>query len=184
VTIDGVAYWDGGLVSNTPLQFVLDQDSADPLVILQVDLFNAAGTMPTNLIEADERERDIHYSSRTRMNTDACMKLRKAKMALRKLLDRLPPELAEGEDFTLLQDVARENAVKIVQLIYRTRPYEGRTKDYEFSRPTMLEHWASGLADAQDALREHRDQIDTPAEGVATFDPGRATSEKEREVHL
>jgi len=184
VTIDGVAYWDGGLVSNTPLQFVLDQDSADPLVIVQVDLFNAAGAMPTNLIEADERERDIHYSSRTRMNTDASMRLRKAKMALRKLLDRLPPELAEGEEFTLLQDVARENAIKIVQLIYRTRPDEGRTKDYEFSRPTMLEHWASGLADARNALREHRDQIDTPAEGVATFDPGRATSEKEREVHL
>jgi predicted acylesterase/phospholipase RssA len=102
----------------------------------------------------------------------------------RKLLDRLPPELVEGEDFALLQDVARENAVKIVQLIYRTRPYEGRTKDYEFPRPTMLEHWASGLADAQNAVRQDRDQIDTPAEGVATFDPGRATSEKEREVHL
>jgi NTE family protein len=68
VTIDEVAYWDGGLVPNTPLQFVLDQDGADPLVILQVDLFNAAGAMPTNLIEADERERDIHYPSRTRMN--------------------------------------------------------------------------------------------------------------------
>ena len=184
VTIDGVAYWDGGLVSNTPLQFVLDQASADPLVIVQVDLFNAAGAMPTNLIEADERERDIHYSSRTRMNTDASMRLHKAKMALRKLLDRLPPELAEGEDFTLLQEVACENSIKIVQLIYRTRPYEGRTKDYEFSRPTMLEHWASGLADARDALRQHRAQFDTPAEGVATFDPGRTTSEKEREVHL
>jgi NTE family protein len=184
VTIDGVAYWDGGLVSNTPLQFVLDQDNADPLVILQVDLFNAAGAMPINLIEVDERERDIHYSSRTRMNTDASMRLHKAKMALRKLLDRLPPELAEGEDFTLLRDVARENAIKIVQLIYRARPYEGRTKDYEFSRPTMLEHWASGLADAQNALRQNRSQFDTPAEGVATFDPGRATSEKEREVHL
>jgi NTE family protein len=185
MTIDGVAYWDGGLVSNTPLQFVLDQDSADPLVILQVDLFNAAGAMPTNLIEADERERDIRYSSRTRMNTDASTKLHKAKMALRKLLDRLPPQLADGEDLALLKDVARENAVKIVQLIYRTRPYyEGRTKDYEFSRPTMLEHWASGLAEAQNALRQHRVQIDTPAAGVATFDPGRATSKKEREVDL
>jgi NTE family protein len=105
VTIDGVAYWDCGLVSNTPLQFGLDQNSADPLVIFQVDLFNAAGPMATNLIEADERERDFHYYSSTRMNTDASMRVHKAKMALRKLLDRLPPELAEGEDFTLLQDV-------------------------------------------------------------------------------
>jgi predicted acylesterase/phospholipase RssA len=63
VTIDGVAYWDSLLVSNTPLQFVLDADSANPLVILQVDLFNAAGAMPSNLTEV----RDIPYSSRTRM---------------------------------------------------------------------------------------------------------------------
>ena len=184
MTIDGVAYWDGGLVSNTPLQFVLDQDSADPLVILQVDLFNAAGAMPTNLIEADERERDIHYSSRTRMNTDACMRLQKAKMALRKLLDRLPPELAEGEDFTLLQDVARENAVKIVQLIYRTRPYEGRTKDYGILPP---DH-AGALGERPRRRAKRIASASRPNRYACgrrgDIRPGRATSEKEREVRL
>jgi NTE family protein len=179
VTIDGVAYWDGGLVSNTPLQFVLDEETADPLVILQVDLFNAAGPLPCNLVEADERERDIRYSSRTRMNTDMSLKLHKARMALRNLLDRLPPELSSGDDIALLEELARENSIKIVQLISRARPYEGRTKDYEFSRPSMREHWASGLADAQKTLREHRAQISSAADGVMTIDAGRAKAEKE-----
>ena len=177
VVIDGVAYWDGGLVSNTPLQFVLDEDTCDPLVVFQIDLFNAAGPMPKTLLEADERERDIHFSSRTRMNTDTSLHIHKARMALRELLDHLPPDLAKGENIGLLEDVARENAVKIVQLIYHKRPYEGRSKDYEFSRPTMLEHWASGLTDARVTLRDFRTQIDTPALGVMTLDPRRKTKE-------
>jgi len=177
VMIDGVAYWDGGLVSNTPLQFVLDEDTCDPMVVFQIDLFNAAGPLPKTIPEADERERDIHYSSRTRMNTDTSLRIHKARMALRELLDHLPPDLAEGKNIALLEEIARENAVKIVQLIYRKRPYEGRTKDYEFSRPTMLEHWASGLEDARGTLRDYRKQIDTPANGVMTLDPGRKTKE-------
>jgi NTE family protein len=133
--------------------------------------------MPKTLVEAAEREGDIRYSSRTRMNTDTSLHIHKARMALRELLDHLPPDLAKGENIALLADMARENAVKIVQLIYHKRPYEGRAKDYEFSRPTMLEHWASGLADARQTLREFREQIDTPAEGVMTLDPRRPTKE-------
>ena len=75
--------------------------------------------------------------------------------------------------------MARENSVRIVQLIYRARPYEGRSKDYEFSRPTMLEHWASGMADAENTLRNYRQQMDTPPDGVTTLDAGRAITEKE-----
>jgi NTE family protein len=179
VMIDGVAYWDGGLVSNTPLQFVLDEKPADPLVIFQIDLFSAAGAMPKTLMDADQRERDIRFSSRARMNTDTSLKLRKAKMVLRQLLNHLPPELAEGDDIALLGILARENAIRIVQLVYRAHPYEGRFKDYEFSRPTMLEHWASGLGHAQKTVRDYRSHIDTPADGIITLDPSRSTTEEE-----
>jgi NTE family protein len=150
-----------------------------PLVIFQIDLFSAAGAMPKTLMDADQRERDIRLSSRTRMNTDTSLKLHKAKMLLRQLLSHLPPELAEGDGIALLGILARENAIKIVQLIYRARPYEGRFKDYELSRPTMLEHRASGLGDAQNTVRDYRSQIDTPADGITTLDPGRSTTEKE-----
>ena len=87
VWIEGEAYWDGGLVSNTPLQFVLDDEQYEDLLIFQVDLFNAHGPMPGNLLEVDEREKDIRYSSRTRLNTDANLRIHKVKTALRALLD-------------------------------------------------------------------------------------------------
>ena len=179
VWIDGEAYWDGGLLSNTPLQFVLDDDrQQEDLLIFQVDLFNAHGPMPRNLLEADEREKDIRYSSRTRLNTDASLRIHKVKTALRKLLDSLPDGHADGPDLAILEEAARENAVTVVQLIYRKQPYEGGSKDFEFSRQTMTEHWASGVSDVERTLKRHP-EVFTPAPdtGVRVIDSGHHTHE-------
>ena len=164
VEIDGQFYWDGGLVSNTPLEYVLDEDEQDDLLIHQVDLFNARGPMPRTLAEAAEREKDIRYSSRTRLNTDAALKIREAKTALRALMKILPDELAGDPNVQYLAGVAKETSTQVVQLIYRRKPYEGGFADFEFSRATMLDHWASGVADARRALKK---QTAPPAPGKA-----------------
>ena len=173
VWIEGEAYWDGGLLSNTPLQFVLDEDQDDDLLIFQVDLFNAHGPMPRTLLEVDEREKDIRFSSRTRLNTDASLRIHKVKRALRRLLDSLPEDHMDRHDLALLKDAAKENAVTVVQLIYRKQPYEGGSKDFEFSRQTMTEHWASGVADVRRTLERHPDIFQPAAEtGVRVIDAG------------
>ena len=171
IEIDGEHYWDGGLVSNTPLEYVLDEDTTDNLLIYQIDLFSARGPMPKTLAEAAEREKDIRYSSRTRLNTDANLKIHQAKLALRSLIEGLPEELRNDPRAQQLSALATENAVTIVQLIYRRRPYEGSSKDYEFSRSTMLDHWKSGI-EAVHRLRPHRQRILTPPteSGVQVFD--------------
>jgi NTE family protein len=174
VWIEGEAYWDGGLVSNTPLQFVLDAEQTRDLLIFQVDLFNAHGPMPANLSDVDEREKDIRFSSRTRLNTDASLHIHQIKAAIRKLLTVLPEGHGHDAEVALLNDAAQENAVTVVQLIYRKRPYEGGSKDYEFSRQTMTEHWASGLADVRHFLDEHGDVLtQPPAAGTRVMDAGR-----------
>jgi NTE family protein len=174
IEIEGEPYWDGGLVSNTPLEFVLNEENVNDLMIFQVDLFSAHGPMPRNLMEADERETDIRYSSRTRLNTDANLRLHATKAAVRRLIQALPPDLAGSEDARLLRSMARENAVTVVQLIYRKRPYEGGSKDYEFSRQTMVEHWASGTADVERYVARHGSGPTLPSDGgVMVIDPGR-----------
>ncbi|WP_308418181.1 patatin-like phospholipase family protein [Chitinimonas sp. BJB300] len=70
VEIDGNVYWDGGIVSNTPLQYVLDTHRKTSLLVFQVDLFNARGALPINLAEVQQRQKDILYSSRTRFNSN------------------------------------------------------------------------------------------------------------------
>jgi NTE family protein len=172
IEIEGECYWDGGLVSNTPLQYVLDEEQAQDLLIFQVDLFPARGPLPHTLTDVLEREKDIRYSSRTRLNTDASLGLHQAKVAIRALLEKLPPGLAGDPQVEQLTRIAKENAVCVVQLIYRDKAYEGNAKDYEFSRPTMLEHWSSGVADARRTLRKAPDFTGPAEGGVKTFDIG------------
>jgi NTE family protein len=171
VEIDGEFYWDGGLVSNTPLEYVLDEPNERDLLIFQVDLFPSRGPMPTTLAEAAEREMDIRYSSRTRLNTDQAMRIHRAKCLVRRLIEKLPPEIAATHTARVLAEMSAEHAVTIVQLIYRRQAYESHAKDYEFSRDTMLEHWSSGLAAVNRSL-EKRQAIMNPGPGISfqTFD--------------
>lgn len=179
IEIEGEWYWDGGLVSNTPLEYVLDTGADEDLMIFQVDLFNARGPVPVTLGEAAEREKDIRYSSRTRLNTDANLRIHRLKAALRDLLANLPEPMASDPSVGLLKDLSKEHAVTVIQLIYRAKPYEGGFKDFEFSRHTMLDHWSSGVADASRCRRKldryaHRPQ----ANATAVFDPGREAVEQ------
>ena len=83
VEIEGEHYWDGGIASNTPLDHVLGEETNRDLLIFQVDLFSARGDLPTSLLEAAEREKDIRFSSRTRMSTDKNKQMHNARKALR-----------------------------------------------------------------------------------------------------
>jgi NTE family protein len=173
VVIDGEPYWDGGLVSNTPLDYVLDEQGRDDLLVYQVDLFSSRGPMPRNLIEASDREKDIRFSSRTRLNTDANMKIRKAKAALRELIQALPADLLPQNKADLLADLAHQSAVTVIQLVYRQKPYESGARDYEFSRQSMLDHWAAGVENVERYLSAPGRMLDKLGEGeVAVFDPG------------
>ncbi|HSU77256.1 MAG TPA: patatin-like phospholipase family protein [Burkholderiales bacterium] len=174
VEIDGEHYWDGGLASNTPLNYVLDQPGAGHRTVFQVDLFPARGTLPKTMERVAEREKDIRYSSRTRLNTDVDVARRRATAAAMRLVAKLPPELADDPDARQIADLLRANCVSldIVQLIYRAKRYENHAKDYEFSRLTMREHWASGHADVMQTLHDPRWTTRAPAElyGVRVFD--------------
>ena len=138
VEIDGEHYWDGGLVSNTPLQYVLDQPAKRHQVVFQVDLFPALGKLPATLADVREREKDIRFSSRIRLNTDLAVDRHMIARAAQRLVSKLPPELRDDPDAQALARLRGEwRGVDIVQLIYRSKIYEGDGKDYEFSRLSM-----------------------------------------------
>jgi NTE family protein len=149
VEIDGEYYWDGGLVSNTPLDYVLDHEKKDDLLVFQVDLFSARGEVPDSILEATEREKDIRYSSRTRLITDANTKLHNTRKALRELIARLPEDLKNDPLVTALAEGAKENTVTVIHLIYKSKIFESGSKDYDFSRVGMVEHWRAGEEDVR-----------------------------------
>jgi NTE family protein len=154
VEIEGEFWWDGGLVSNTPLDYVLDNTPYRDLMIFQVDLFPSRGPMPQSIDDIDERVKDIRFSSRTRMNTDQNVRLNMARAAFHRLVEKLPPELVRSEEIRLLSKFAHESRIIIAQLIYRDKAWEGQAKDYEFSRATMAEHWLAGNQDVENTVHD------------------------------
>ena len=147
VKIEGEYYWDGGIVSNTPLQYLLEQDQHQPTLVFQVDLFSARGTLPRQMSDVLTRHKEIMYSSRTRQNTDAFARTHNLKMQLADALRRVPPELLRPGEKQFVEECARSAIVNIVHLIYQHKNYEGHARDYEFSGTSMREHWESGYED-------------------------------------
>jgi NTE family protein len=171
IEIEGEHYWDGGLVSNTPLQWVVDSQPRLDTLAFQVDLWSARGELPRTLAEVSTRKQEIQYSSRTRAGTDSFKYAERMRRAMADLLEKLPEPLQNGPEAQLLRTAADHKVYNIVQLIYRAKNYEGHSKDYEFSRASMEEHWRAGYHDAVRTLR-HPEVLERPTnhEGVFTFD--------------
>jgi NTE family protein len=171
VEIDGELYWDGGLVSNTPLDWVLSARSELDTLVFQVDLWSARGEAPRDLAEVATRAKEIQFSSRTRAATDSFRKVQRLRAVYNELLELMPPELAATPQAQLLARASDPAVYNIVQLVYRSPSYEGQSKDYEFSRRTMEEHWAAGLRDAEIALA-HPEALALPegANAVHVYD--------------
>ena len=173
VTIGDASYWDGGIVSNTPLQYVLDERGDDRLLVVQVDLFPSRGPRPLDLAGVLQRHKDILYSSRSRFTTEKIAEMQRLRGALARLIKRLPASLRDDPDLRALDATLHTQRVDIVHLIYRQRSYERESKDYEFSRPSMQEHWRCGIDDMR-RTHQHLDGLEPSAldRDVTVYDLG------------
>jgi NTE family protein len=163
VEVDGEFYWDGGLVSNTPLFEVLSTQPRRDALIFQVDLWSASGSLPDDLWQVVNRQKDIQYSSRTRLVTTAMQEQQEMRLILKQLLELVPAEKRNDIWVQEAEKLACRARHNVIHLIYRDKPYESGNKDYLFGLPTMREHWSSGLGDIRHTL-EHSDWLALPTE--------------------
>ncbi len=168
-------YWDGGLVSNTPLQHLLDHCGSSNMLVFQVDLFSAQGDIPRDMPEVMSRTKDIQYSSRTRTTTDHFLQTHRLEQQLYDALCMIPEENLSESQRAQKAELSRLPEINIMQLIYRQKAWEGDAKDYEFSRISMKDHWRSGYYDTRNTLH-HRDWLDMKGngKGISTHDIHRA----------
>jgi NTE family protein len=171
VEIDGEQYWDGGLFSNTPLQYMVDHYPRRSRLIFQVDVFQAYGVVPANLDEVNEREKDIRYSSRTRVVTDTLRERHNVRHVINELHQLLPPEIADTEQARRLYEHGCVTEMDIATLVYRPMEPQGASKDFEFSRSTMEARWRQGMSDACTTLQASPWLAPMPRDlGVRVFD--------------
>jgi NTE family protein len=171
VEIDGEFYWDGGVVSNTPLEYVVEDLPRRDTLALQVDLWNARGTAPSTIMEALERQKDIQYSSRTRRGTDVATERQRLRLAISQLIELIPANKLTDELKSGLESWTCDKVLNVVHLIYKAKNYEEQYKDYSFGADTMREHWQAGLDDMEKTL-QGKHYFDFPGRdvGVVTHD--------------
>jgi NTE family protein len=171
ISIDGEAYWDGGLVSNTPLTYFMDHQPRRDSLVFQVDLFPARGSVPRKIDEVSEREKDIRYSSRTRMVTTTETRQQNLRREATSFLAKLPPELRDEPVAKRTRAWACPARIDLVHLIYRPNAPQGSQKDYQFARAAIEQRWADGHADASAAIAAAPWRAHYPeAAGMRTFD--------------
>jgi NTE family protein len=174
VEIDGEIYWDGGIVSNSPLWYVLDEDFRMNALIFQVDVFSAAAEAPQNLAQVQERAKDIQYSSKTRFNATRLKELEDLRASLRRVLEKLPKALLSDPDVQRLSAVSTRGPVTLVHFINRYNTRSLDFKDCEFSRTTVTDLWEGGHDDVRRSIANpdwHR--VTELAEGIRVFDLSR-----------
>jgi NTE family protein len=171
VVIDGEHYWDGGVVSNTPLEYLLESEPRRDTIVFQVDLWSARGILPKTLLDVLERQKDIQYSSRTRLGTDAVAARQRLRNALAMLIEQVPRKHLPPELLGDLKPWLCDRVFNIIHLIYRTKAYEESFKDYAFGATAMREHWTGGFEDMTRSLA-HPEFFVPPAReiGVVTHD--------------
>ncbi|WP_449426905.1 DUF3734 domain-containing protein [Rhodanobacter umsongensis] len=152
VEIDGEFYWDGGMVSNTPLYKVLSERPSRDTLVFQVDLWSAHGTLPRDLAQVAERSKEIQYSSRTRLITEFMQRTQEHRRLLHDVMALVPEDRRNDPAWRRAEARAAAALTNVIHLIYRDKPYEGHYKDYEFSAASMHSHWQSGLDDMRHTL--------------------------------
>jgi NTE family protein len=171
VEIDGEIYWDGGIVSNTPLWHVLDEEPRMDALIFQVDLFSAAADAPQNLSQVQERAKDIQYSSKARFNIARLKEMEELRASLRRLLGKLPESALSDPDVQRLGTVSTRGPVTIVHFVNRHNTRSLDFKDYEFSRATMTDLWEGGQNDVRRSIANPElHSVTELAEGLRVFD--------------
>ena len=186
VLIDGDYYWDGGVVSNTPLSYVLGAQPRRDTLVFQVDLWSALGPVPNTMIGVASRQKDLQYSSRTRLITDWMERSQSTRRLVRKLLEHLPEkEFERTQWYKHAQELACSKRYNVIHLIYAAKEHEGPGKDIQFGPSTMRDHWGSGLTDIRESL-SHPEWLAMPDDesGFVTHDIRRHPHAERRSKRL
>jgi NTE family protein len=154
VEVDGTWYWDGGIVSNTPLDVIIDQLPRRSTLCFMIDLFDSMGPLPQVMEDVDARRKDIMYASRSDRSIEAHRGMHNLRRAIMALWDNLPPEAQKDPHLNELGDLGCTTTMHIVRLVHRSESDELASKDYEFSADSIREHREAGYRDARRMLQK------------------------------
>ena len=171
VRIEGEAYWDGGVYSNTPIEAVLDDHPRRSSVIFSVNVWQPTGARPKSIWEVMGRQKDIQYASRADTHIARQKQLHQLRHVIRELAELLPASKRESTDCRELAAYGCGTTMHIVRLLAPTLDSEDFFKDIDFSGTGIRKRWEAGLRDARQMIERApwNEPVD-PLEGVVVHE--------------
>lgn len=171
VRINGDAYWDGGLYSNTPIEAVLDDNPRRSSLIFAVNVWQPEGPEPASINDVMARQKDIQYASRDDSHIARQQQIHKLRHVIRQLKTQLPPKLQNDPQVQALTAWGCGTTMHVARLLAPPLPGEGGTKDIDFSAAGITARRAAGYADTQAMLKRAPWQAPVdPMDGVVLHD--------------
>jgi len=144
--IDGKHYWDGGIVSNSPLDQVIEQCGLTGKKVYIVDLYPRKNSLPRNMMEVFSRKDEIVYSEKIRKD----IRTRELIDNYRKLIEEIMSYLGPTEVEQMkqrpryIQAMGDSGSISITRIVHEGEDGEPASKDYDFSRKSIEEHKEEG----------------------------------------
>lgn len=167
VRIDGELYWDGGILSNTPIEAVFDDFPRRSGLVFAVHIWNPEGPEPESIWQVMSRQKDIQYSSRVATHIGRQKELHRLRHVIAELSGKLPEERRDDPDIAALARHGCLTRMHVVRLVAPAVEGEDHTKDIDFSGAAIRARWEAGYGAARRVLRlaPWRGAFD-PMEGV------------------
>ena len=163
VRIDGELYWDGGILSNTPVEAVFDDNPRRNSLVFAVHIWNPNGAEPETIQDVLNRQKDIQYSSRAVTHIMRQKQLHRLRHVVSELVKRMPEAERRSNAVRELADYGCLTRMHVVRLLAPAIDGEDHTKDIDFSPSGIQARWAAGYEDTSRLL------VKAPWEG--DFDP-------------
>lgn len=171
VRIDGDAYWDGGVYSNTPVEVVFDDNPRRDSLIFAANVWQPTGHEPQSIWQVLARQKDIQYASRADSHIARQKQIHHLRHVIRELEKRLSPEKKGTEECRGLAAWGCHTTMHVVRLLAPALASEDYWKDIDFSAAGIRARWEAGLADARRMIARApwRDPVD-PMQGVVVHE--------------
>jgi NADPH-dependent 2,4-dienoyl-CoA reductase/sulfur reductase-like enzyme/predicted acylesterase/phospholipase RssA len=170
-TIDGKHYWDGGILSNSPLEQVVERSGAAGKRFFIVDLFPSNKPLPTSLVEVMGRRDEIVYAERIRRDSTEQALLSDFRKLVETILTRVDPvEAGQVRQWPqYVQLMGTDSAMDITRIVRQGVEGEPASKDYDFSETSIAMHMEAGYRTAKQALQsnQHRSYRPTASGDMA-----------------
>jgi NTE family protein len=154
VRIDGDLYWDGGILSNTPVEAVFDDNPRRNSLVFSVHILNPHGPPPRTMWEVMSRQKDIQYASRTLSHIARQKQLHRLRHIITELAARLPADQMNDARVKLLKSYGCVTRMHVVRLLAAPLAGEDQSKDMDFSRSGIEQRRRAGREDTRRALQQ------------------------------